>query len=70
MAAFSQSDDLQGAHFVDVNLRGARFVRCDLSGAVMRAVDAAGADIDALRVEVERIFAALGELNLEKMSSK
>lgn len=47
MAAFSQSDDLQGAHFVDVNLRGARFVRCDLSGAVMRAVDAAGADIDA-----------------------
>lgn len=47
MAAFTQSDDLQGAHFADVNLRGARFVRSDLSGAVMRAVDAAGADIDA-----------------------
>ena len=47
MAAFSQSNDLQGAHFVDVNLRGARFVRSDLSGAVMRAVDVAGADIDA-----------------------
>ncbi|WP_346960369.1 DinB family protein [uncultured Arthrobacter sp.] len=47
MAAFTQSDDLQGAHFTDVNLRGARFVRSDLSGAVMRAVDAAGADIDA-----------------------
>ncbi|WP_024365300.1 DinB family protein [Arthrobacter sp. TB 26] len=47
MAAFSQSDDLQGAQFVDVNLRGARFVRSDLSGAVMRGVDVAGADIDA-----------------------
>ena len=47
MAAFTQSDDLQGATFTDVNLRGARFVRSDLSGAVMRAVDAAGADIDA-----------------------
>ena len=47
MAAFTQSDDLQGAQFTDVNLRGARFVRSDLSGAVMRAVDAAGADIDA-----------------------
>lgn len=47
MAAFSQSNDLQGAHFVDVNLRGARFVRSDLSDAVMRAVDVAGADIDA-----------------------
>ena len=47
MAAFNQSDDLQGARFVDVNLRGARFVRSDLSGAVMRAVDVAGADIDA-----------------------
>ncbi|MDQ0757328.1 DinB family protein [Arthrobacter sp. B3I4] len=47
MAAFDQSDDLQGATFTDVNLRGARFVRSDLSGAVMRAVDAAGADIDA-----------------------
>lgn len=47
MAAFTQSDDLRGATFTDVNLRGARFVRSDLSGAVMRAVDAAGADIDA-----------------------
>ena len=47
MATFDQSDDLQGAHFTDVNLRGARFVRSDLSGAVMRAVDVAGADIDA-----------------------
>jgi hypothetical protein len=47
MAAFSQSDDLQGAQFVDVDLRGARFVRSDLSGAVMRGVDVAGADIDA-----------------------
>lgn len=47
MAAFTQTDNLQGAHFTDVNLRGARFVRSDLSGAVMRAVDAAGADIDA-----------------------
>ena len=47
MAAFSQSDDLRGAEFVDVNLRGARFVRSNLSGAVMRGVDVAGADIDA-----------------------
>ena len=47
MAAFDQSDDLHGAHFVGVNLRGARFVRSDLSGTVMRGVDVAGADIDA-----------------------
>jgi hypothetical protein len=47
MTASSQSDDAQGAGFVDVDLRGARFVRCDLSGSVMRAVDVAGADIDA-----------------------
>lgn len=47
MAAFSQSDDLEGAQFVDVNLPGARFVRSDLTGAVMRGVDVAGADIDA-----------------------
>lgn len=47
MAAFTESDDLQGATFTDVNLRGARFVRSILSGAVMRGVDAAGADIDA-----------------------
>jgi uncharacterized protein YjbI with pentapeptide repeats len=47
MAAFTRSDDLQGAEFVDVNLCGARFVRADLSGVVMRAVDVRGADIDA-----------------------
>ncbi|MDD1475494.1 DinB family protein [Arthrobacter sp. H16F315] len=47
MAAFSQSDDLRGAKFTDVNLRGARFVRSDLSGAVLRGVDVAGAEIDA-----------------------
>ncbi|HEU4511788.1 MAG TPA: pentapeptide repeat-containing protein [Nocardioidaceae bacterium] len=39
MAAFTRSDDLQGAQFVDADLRGARFVRTDLSGVVMRAVD-------------------------------
>ena len=47
MAAFSHSDDFQGAEFTDVNLRGARFVRSDLSSAVMRGVDVTGADIDA-----------------------
>jgi hypothetical protein len=47
MAAFTGSDDLQGAEFVDADLRGARFVRADLSGAVMRAVEVQGADIDA-----------------------
>jgi DinB family protein/pentapeptide repeat protein len=47
MAAFTQSDDLQGAQFTDVNLRGARFVRCDLSGAVLRGAEVTGADIDA-----------------------
>jgi hypothetical protein len=47
MAAFTGSDDLQGAEFVDANLRGARFRRADLSGVVMRAVDVRGADIDA-----------------------
>lgn len=47
MAAFTQSDDLQGAEFVKVNFRGARFVRSDLSGVVMRAVEVTGADIDA-----------------------
>jgi hypothetical protein len=47
MAAFTRSDDLQGAEFVGVDLRGARFVRADLSGVVMRAVDVQGADIDA-----------------------
>ena len=45
--AFSQSDDLRGAEFVDADLRGARFVGADLSGVVMRGVDVAGADIDA-----------------------
>src|SRR4051794_5490086 len=47
MAAFTRSDDLQGAEFVDADLRGARFVEADLSGVVMRAVDVSGADIDA-----------------------
>lgn len=47
MAAFTRSDALQGAAFVDADLRGARFVGADLSGVVMRGVDVAGADIDA-----------------------
>lgn len=47
MAAFTRSDELQGAAFVDADLRGARFVGADLSGVVMRGVDVAGADIDA-----------------------
>jgi hypothetical protein len=47
MAAFTRSDDLQGATFVGVNLRGARFVESDLSGVVMRGVEVAEADIDA-----------------------
>jgi hypothetical protein len=46
MAAFTRSDDLPGAEFVDADLRGARFLRADLSGVVMRAVDVSGADID------------------------
>jgi hypothetical protein len=46
MAAFTRSDDLQGAEFVDADLRGARFVGADLSGVVMRGVDVSGADID------------------------
>ena len=47
MATFTESDDLQGAEFVNVNLRGARFRGADLSGAVLRAVDIQGAEIDA-----------------------
>jgi hypothetical protein len=47
MATFTESDDLQGAEFVDVDLRGARFVGSDLSGAVMRGAQVDGADIDA-----------------------
>lgn len=47
MTAFSQSDELKGALFVDADLRGARFVRADLSRVVMRGVDVQGADIDA-----------------------
>lgn len=47
MPAFTGSDDLQGAEFVDADLRGAQFRRADLSGVVMRAVDVRGADIDA-----------------------
>lgn len=47
MAAFTRSDDLQGATFVGANLRGARFVESVLSGVVMRGVEVDGADIDA-----------------------
>ena len=47
MATFTESDDLQGAEFVDADLRGARFVGADLSGAVMRGVQIEGAEIDA-----------------------
>ena len=47
MATYTQSDELQGAEFVDADLRGARFVRADLSGVVMREVNVDGADIDA-----------------------
>jgi hypothetical protein len=47
MARFTESDDLQDAEFVNVNLRGARFRGADLTGAVLRAVDIQGAEIDA-----------------------
>ena len=47
MAAFTRSDELQGATFVGANLRGARFIESDLSGVVMRGVEVADADIDA-----------------------
>jgi hypothetical protein len=47
MAAFTRSDDLQGAEFTDVDLRGARFVGSDLTGVVMRGVEVSGADVDA-----------------------
>ncbi len=47
MTSFTQSDELQGAQFVDADLRGARFVRADLSGVVMRAVEVQGTDIEA-----------------------
>jgi len=47
MAAFTRSDDLQGATFRGVDLRGARFVGSDLSRVVMRGVDLDGADLDA-----------------------
>src|SRR5262245_25675997 len=46
MATFGQSDDLQGARFVDTNLRGARFFGVDFCDVVIR-----GADV--LRVEVD-----------------
>jgi hypothetical protein len=46
MAAFTRSDELQGAEFIDADLRGARFVGADLSGVVMRGVNVSGADID------------------------
>jgi DinB superfamily/Pentapeptide repeats (8 copies) len=47
MATFTDSDDLQGAEFIDADLSGARFRRADLSGVVMRAVHVRDADIDA-----------------------
>jgi hypothetical protein len=47
MAAFTSSDDLQGARFVETNLQGARFVGADLSRVVMRGVQVEEADIDA-----------------------
>src|SRR5215207_124431 len=48
--AFTRSDDLQGAEFVDADLRGVRFVGADLSGVVMRGVEVRDADIDAPRL--------------------
>jgi DinB superfamily/Pentapeptide repeats (8 copies) len=39
--------NLQGARFFEANLQGARFVESDLSGVVMRGVEVSGADIDA-----------------------
>src|SRR3954452_4001577 len=47
MATVTQSDDPQGAQFIDADLRAARFIRSDLTGVVMRGVDVQGADIDA-----------------------
>jgi hypothetical protein len=47
MAAFTPSNDMRGAKFVDADLRDARFVEADLSGVVMRGVSVEGADIDA-----------------------
>jgi hypothetical protein len=47
MTAFTPSNDLQGAEFVDADLRGARFVEADLSGVVMRGVQVKGVDIEA-----------------------
>jgi hypothetical protein len=35
VARFSQTDQRQGAEFIDADLSGARFVGCDLSGVVM-----------------------------------
>ena len=39
MATFTESDDLQGAEFVDADLRGARFVGADLTGRRQRWPD-------------------------------
>jgi hypothetical protein len=47
MATFTNSDDLQGAEFLEANLHGARFVESDLSRVVMRGVDVSAAEIDA-----------------------
>jgi hypothetical protein len=47
VAAFSQSNTLRGAEFIDADLRGARFVGADLSGVVMRGVEVQGVEIDS-----------------------
>lgn len=47
MATLTESDDLRGAQFSDVNLSGSKFVRSDLSGAVMRGVYVERVGIDA-----------------------
>lgn len=47
MAEFTESDDLRGATFRDVNLRDARFNAVDLSGAVLRGVVVADVEVDS-----------------------
>jgi len=47
MTDFTESDELQGAEFLGVNLRGARFVESDLSGVVVRGSEVSGLEIDA-----------------------
>ncbi|MCW2814457.1 MAG: pentapeptide repeat protein [Nocardioides sp.] len=41
------TDQLEGAHLVEVSLRGTRFTDCDLTGVVMRSVELADVDVDA-----------------------